>query len=281
MKNAFLVGCPRSGTTLLQSMIASHSQIISFPETHFFSGTMPINPVLRRLKWYGKGDQKKVLAFLKSHGYNLNPFQDASNFYPYQRWCSKLGDVLDQMAEHVTVKQDSVGQVACWIEKTPRHLHFVSSIEKSAPQPKFIHILREGKDVVASLHLATKEHPDEWNGERSVKKCIQWWNRDIEKSLSYRNRPNHFFVVYRQLITEPEKVLRKVCDFLSVEYQQEMTTEFHQSATALTSPEELWKNRNTSNELKKSRKLRENFDEPTIQYITDKTVSVDLSSFYL
>ncbi|NJL55543.1 sulfotransferase [bacterium] len=33
----FLVGCPRSGTTLLQSMLASHPQIASFPETKFSS----------------------------------------------------------------------------------------------------------------------------------------------------------------------------------------------------------------------------------------------------
>ena len=32
----FLVGCPRSGTTLLQSLIVAHSQIASFPESKFF-----------------------------------------------------------------------------------------------------------------------------------------------------------------------------------------------------------------------------------------------------
>jgi hypothetical protein len=238
---------------------------------------MPINPVLRRLKWYGKSDQKKVQAFLKKYGYDFDLYQIAPVFYTYRRWCCKLGDVLNRMAKRDAAKTNAI--IAYWFEKTPRHLHYISSIEK-AGQTKFIHILREGKDVVASLHLATKEHPDEWNGERSVSKCIQWWNRDIKQSLKYQNRPNHFFVVYRQLISEPEKVLRKVCEFLSVDYQQEMLTEFHQSAAALTSSEELWKNRNTSGELRKSKKLQETFDESTIRYITDKMLNVDLSSFY-
>ncbi len=33
----FVVGAPRSGTTLVQSLIASHSQVTSFTESHFFS----------------------------------------------------------------------------------------------------------------------------------------------------------------------------------------------------------------------------------------------------
>ena len=36
----FIVGCPRSGTTLLQSLLAAHPQIHSFPETHFFPNTI-------------------------------------------------------------------------------------------------------------------------------------------------------------------------------------------------------------------------------------------------
>ena len=36
MARVFIVGCPRSGTTLLQAMLASHETVYSFPETHFF-----------------------------------------------------------------------------------------------------------------------------------------------------------------------------------------------------------------------------------------------------
>ncbi|MGL4503377.1 MAG: sulfotransferase family protein, partial [Planktothrix sp.] len=40
----FLVGCPRSGTTLLQSLLAAHPQIASFPESHFFQSLAPAQP---------------------------------------------------------------------------------------------------------------------------------------------------------------------------------------------------------------------------------------------
>ena len=40
-KAVFIVGSARSGTTLLQSMLASHPEVYSFPETHFFRGTIP------------------------------------------------------------------------------------------------------------------------------------------------------------------------------------------------------------------------------------------------
>ncbi|MEQ8960988.1 MAG: sulfotransferase [Coleofasciculus sp. C2-GNP5-27] len=45
----FLVGCPRSGTTLLQSLLAAHPQIASFPESHFFRHLIPEFEPKRRL----------------------------------------------------------------------------------------------------------------------------------------------------------------------------------------------------------------------------------------
>jgi hypothetical protein len=36
MKRIFLVGAPRSGTTILQSLLAAHPEVISFPESKFF-----------------------------------------------------------------------------------------------------------------------------------------------------------------------------------------------------------------------------------------------------
>lgn len=45
----FLVGCPRSGTTLLQSLLAAHPEIISFPESHFFRHLTPITTWRKRL----------------------------------------------------------------------------------------------------------------------------------------------------------------------------------------------------------------------------------------
>lgn len=286
IKRAFLVGCPRSGTTLLQSMIASHSQVVSFPETHFFSKTMPVNPFLRRMKVHGSRSRAIVTAFLENHGYTgLSPFENLSPYNPYKMyghktWCKKLLEILDRM----TLQEASPGKInhSCiWVlEKTPRHLHYISSINQGPTANKFIHMLREGKDVVASLHFATKRYPTQWNGKRSIKDCIRWWKKSMKVSMKFRGHPDHCFVVYDQLIREPETVLRAICSFLNLTYETIMLEQFHKMAERLTDENEKWKDKNTCCVLSQSDKLQTHFDAQTIQYITSKTAGIDLRSFY-
>lgn len=281
IKRAFLVGCPRSGTTLLQSMIASHSQVISFPETHFFSETLPINPILRRLKPYGPAGRAKVEQFLNRHSYTeLNPFAADSiySLYSHKNWCRKLVHILDQMIAHDI--EDKTDGTVWGLEKTPRHLHYISSIEQANSVNKFLHILRHGPDVVASLHLATKQYPEQWDGKRSVKKCINWWNNSMGQSLKYREKSNHLFVAYEQLIESPKSVLKAISDFLNVKYEKRMVHNFHQTADSLTKAEEEWKKQNTKQSLSKSDKLEIHFDDSTISYIKKKTLNINLNQFY-
>lgn len=282
IKRAFLVGCPRSGTTLLQSMIASHSQVVSFPETHFFSKTLPINNFLRQLKIHGPKSRKIINQFLQQNGYDdLQPFKETApyHFFTYSKWCRILLSIIDEMTARHAEKQKNDARVV-GLEKTPRHLHYISSIEKSKPPSNFIHILRDGSNVVASLYLATKQYPDQWGGQRSIRKCISWWNKSIEQSLRYVNKPNHCFVTYEQLISDPERVLKTICTFLNLDYDQSMIQNFHRTAGYLTQEEEAWKNKNTRQSLRQSDKLTEHFDASTIAYIQTKIKSIDLQQFF-
>lgn len=264
-------------------MIATHSQVISFPETHFFSETLPVNPLLRKFKLHGAKSHETVTKFLNENGYgDLHPFAEGLpyQFYTYKNWCRKLIGILDQMIAH-DAPYIHTDETVWGLEKTPRHLYYISSIEQSRTSNKFIHILRQGKDVVASLHLATKEYPEEWNGERSVKKCISWWNSSIRRSLKYRQQSNHFFVIYEQLLASPEVVLKEICTFLELNYQRAMVRNFHRTAGALTQKEEKWKDKNKNNSmLNKSDKLQTHFDASTIDYITTHILDIDLKQFY-
>lgn len=274
----FLVGCPRSGTTLLQSMIASHSQVVSFPETHFFSETLSINPLLRRIKLYGPGSRDFVINFLDEHGYSdIRPFSDLPPLCTHNRWCKTLLYTIDQM---ILAKSEGSTSNNIWgLEKTPRHLFYISSIQQSGYQNKFLHILRNGPDVVASLHLATKNYPGQWGGSRSIKKCISWWNNSVKESLKYQDDPNHLFATYDQLLTNPQTVLKAICNFMEIDYQETMTEDFHNTAGVLTKEEEKWKQKNAQQSLSKSNKLQQHFDDDTIAYIKKNVLNIDLTQF--
>ena len=67
-KRIYIVGCPRSGTTLLQSMVAAHPLLTSYPETHFWDYTIPKNRYLRFPKIYSFPERKLVSDYLQDGG---------------------------------------------------------------------------------------------------------------------------------------------------------------------------------------------------------------------
>src|SRR5699024_9607002 len=105
----FIIGCSRSGTTLLQTLIASHPEVTTFPETNFF--LLPTIGNLRGkieglLKILTKGDLKKML---------LRPP------LTYKKRVTTYLSILDR----ITLQERDK---TVWVEKTPRHIFNVDAI---------------------------------------------------------------------------------------------------------------------------------------------------------
>lgn len=248
-QRVFLVGCPRSGTTLLQSMLMSHSRIASFPETHFFD------------RGFG-GQRRWVLHETLRGGYLWYllvtwlvqkckiPWPQAiqTPLSPSKRAMVRVfQQTLDQLARN--------GGHDVWVEKTPRHLHFLSRIEQTVEQPRFVHIVRDGRAVVASAVRLAHTHPEKWSHFRDVDAAIERWNRCVRTSVSTADRPNHAVVLYQRLVDEPEAVLTKLAAFLGVTYEPAMTSEFDQAAQSVVNDDEDWKSKNKDSQLE-SRELQ-------------------------
>ena len=140
------MGCPRSGTTILQSLLAAHPEVISFPESKFFhyllddqlAGKLP-----SRMEAFFK-DEIKRPELLKN-------FDDSQTVETKASW---FVGVLDGLA----AEQNK----SIWLEKTPEHIYFIDDIERFLPDAKFIHILRNGMDTIASLYEATCSLNELW-----------------------------------------------------------------------------------------------------------------------
>lgn len=251
MQRLFLVGCPRSGTTLLQSMLSSHPKVISFPETHLLSHTIPANPVLRFFKIYRSTSRSVLLRRMIDLELNREQvFISKSVIFRSVAWVNVLLENIDRLASHL-----AEGNPAFWLEKTPRHLRYISLISKADPNSRFIHIIRKGKDVASSMYFATQKHPEQWGGERSIEKCVYWWNRSTKYSKQYLGSQNHIFISYEQLVSEPEVVLRAFCKKTGLSYRPAMIQSYHETASSLIKEEEKWKRKNTSAQLSNSNKF--------------------------
>ena len=243
-RRIFIVGVPRSGTTLLQSLLAAHSEIASFTESHFFArhfGLVPglDKPVLTR------NPAPRVREFLAEN--NGTAGEAAQWFTDGGRWrlglrpllplqtrpvAHRLLRVLDELA----LSRDRT----TWVEKTPRHLRYIPFLEQlsgSDPSPRFVHLVRQGPQVVASLHAASQH----WERPYDLETCIARWNRDVAFSQSRLAAPNDHFVLYEELTTQTETTLRRLFAELGLRWEEGILDTYGQVASDLVTQEETWK----------------------------------------
>ncbi|WP_103665808.1 sulfotransferase family protein [Gracilimonas amylolytica] len=270
MKKIFIVGCPRSGTTLLQSFLASHSDVVSFPETHLYSKTISINPLVQALSWYRTKHLNMVERILTELEVPINKeIKEFGHTFSTATWVQFLNLQLDHIGEYFRSKNETY-----LLEKTPRHLHFIDLIQSAEPDAQFIHIIRKGEDVVASMVEATKSNPNEWSGNRSVDTSIFWWNRSIRLSEKFIGRPNNYHIRYEDLTEKPEKILRYLFKKMGIPFEEQILTEYHRTADSLIGDDEVWKNKNTESNLSTSNKF-EALPDKTREHIQNKLIRFD------
>jgi len=233
MQRTFVVGCPRSGTTIVQAMLARHPQVFTLPETGFFPRLLgglhfrlgdedarkPRRRKLARLlgltRRYGRREFMELQQCL------LGSEQALSRAPWFQDDCvARFIDILDGLAEQ--------GGRSMWIEKTPHHLHYLPEIERYLPDARVIHVIRPGIDVLASITDAELRY----NNKSFSGGLMQWvgrWNRAAEMHRSRIGVRNHHFVFLEDLMHNPAEEWQRLCKFLDLPTQVELDQTCHQN----------------------------------------------------
>jgi len=270
----FIVGCARSGTTLLQGALAAHPAIASFPETHFFCISHRRNPLARLLTLPSanvKGFMAKWVTWIGRP--DLAPLDDTTLLDAhYER---SLLRILDTLAREKECR--------IWAEKTPEHLLRIPVITKKIPHARFLHVIRRGPDTVASLYQAANENPLVWKSRwrnflrpgLSLRDCVQRWNRGMRITASYCGAPNHHVVRYESLTERPESVLRGVCSFSGIEFVPAMLSP-EKAYSRIVRPFERWKE-NNAKPIHKARSCFEDvFTESQKRYVRANLIDIEI-----
>lgn len=235
----FIVGMPRSGTTLLNYILHAHSKISIAPETHFFDKffnkyknilSYSPNKKIEMLNSYLNGEDIEILDFTKEEKKEiidstiLSDFKLKKTFY----------EILNKYSEKTNSK--------IFGEKTPAHLEYIETINKWFPNAKFIIIYRDPRDVCLSL----KNVP--WNNGNSETNAKRW-NKYIELSNKYKQNnqisPKLLEIKYEELISNPIEVVKEICSHIEVSYEEQML-KYYENITTKSKELELvtWKNKN-------------------------------------
>ncbi|MEU8239767.1 sulfotransferase [Actinoplanes missouriensis] len=210
----FVVGCPRSGTTMLQLMLHAHSRIAIPPETRFL------------LAGYGRRAE-------------FGDLTDEARRRELAGWIvrtSQFGDLgldADAVVNAIVAAPPTLGSAfgtvftmyadrfgkPRWGDKRPLYLRHLPTILRLFPDAQIINIMRDGRDCVSSL----KETP--WK-PADFDTLIDYWSQSADASLlAARRYPADVFhqVRYEDLVADPEPHLRKICAFLEEEFEPAMT----------------------------------------------------------
>ena len=225
MQRTFVVGCPRSGTTIVQAMLARHPQVFTLPETGFFPrllgglhqrlGDEGVKPrrrnLARRLGLTRRYGRREFLELQRSL---LGTEQPLSRAPWFQDTCvSRFIGMLDNLAERA-------GRSA-WIEKTPHHLLYLPEIEHYLPDARFIHVIRPGMDVLASITDADLRYDNKaFSG--GLMQWVRRWNRAVDVHRSRIGVRNHHFVFLEDLISNPADEWQRLCTFLRLSTHVEL-----------------------------------------------------------
>lgn len=175
----FVVGCQRSGTTLLRLMLDSHPDISCGPETRFLADLARITST----------DWKRMAHFGFDRDY----------------WHRSVAQFF------ATVQSDyaaSRGKTR-WADKTPRYALSLDYIDALFPDCQVIHVIRDAHDVVAS-------HRHRFGYVAAAKAAEKWprYIRAARRSGARLGADRYFEVRYEELVADPKAVMKGLLEFL-------------------------------------------------------------------
>lgn len=217
MSPFFVVGIPRSGTTLLSSMLNTHSELSIGPETHYFDrfwrkcrraaclsdSTRFEEHAYQFLNSYAAAGRDKALGSVEAIAERLFASGERSHRVLLE---ATLGSRASNLRKSV------------WGEKTPVHVDYLPQILEEFPEARIIHILRDPRDVLLSLRSVP------W-GRRGRLFYLLWWRRcaRLRDAVPGLDGNNLLEVRYEDLLARPEETLRRICKFIGVMYEPAMT----------------------------------------------------------
>lgn len=203
MKKLFIVGCPRSGTTLLQQALNRHSAVVIPPETKLFNYFFGRSRRCQRI--HLKRLNEDLGIDLSVPARKIRTVDEARKFY-------------EQMAAAYV---DRLGrtEVAYLGDKTPEQTGHLAHIDRLFPDAKYIFMVRDGRDVALSLTRVPWINCDVYTGFLI---WLHFWR--IFKQTQATGSFDIHYLRYEDLVSDPEDELIQVLTFLGLPHEPAVWT---------------------------------------------------------
>jgi hypothetical protein len=232
----FIVGCDRSGTTLLRLMLNQSPVLYITPETKFLTSLKQNQAI------YGDFTQSYQRYFLIR---DLQTNQATSKTFTFPIFGLTIVETEQAIATvaptNFAIAAQAIFQASVikknkqrWGDKTPHQVKHINSLAKSFPNAQFIHVIRDGRDVAISMRKAG------WL-KGNMLAIAQYWQQQVQAGISAgrsldNNKNRYYEMYYEQLVQQPEATLKDLCAWLHLEYTPQML-EYYRDADTHIQPE--------------------------------------------
>ena len=212
------MGRPRSGTTLMSSLLDAHPSLTILPiETEMFT------------LWYARCNEhlrkhenlEEFWTFMESRSRFRKLEMDRSQFRSYCEQTdalSILSSMLTKMGEQDAQRYNK----ARWGEKTPIHYKSLPLVFKAYPHAQVLMMLRDPRAILASLMKTP------WNQETTEESARRWMEY-IRIMQNWGSDPRVRSIRYEELVADTGRIMQDVCSWLGEEYTPAMLDRSHLS----------------------------------------------------
>lgn len=207
----FISGCPRSGTTLLGNLVDRSPDVAIFLESFF----IPRFYTLQRLYWpLSNVENLRRLA----QSITTEESAEANKLTFNDRLIRELPEpTYEHLIDALMLNWAKVQGKTKWGDKSPGYTSKFPLLKKMFPSAKFVHIIRDGRDVFLSLQkLRWVSNPV---------RAAQMWRKTVDAACEFGKDDvdsQYFEIYYEALTQDPRKELSSLCEFLDIEFSPEM-----------------------------------------------------------
>lgn len=227
LPNVFIVSSGRSGTTLLASILNASEQIYIPYESDFIARAFPHYQHKDR---FTEDDYKHIFRIFK-----LAAKQDGWGMSE-EYVVSRLKDRSPQSFAEVNAviceafHQQEQTEELLWGIKAPVLISNLDRIQQICPQAKIIHIIRDGRDVYLSYKKVHEISDIKFGPKGVVDNALYWVDglRRVEDFIGSNPNDRLYELRYDDLLKNPALIIKQLCVFLGIEYNQSMHENFNE-----------------------------------------------------
>jgi hypothetical protein len=205
----FVLGCPRSGTTVLYHMLLSAGNFAVYR-----AESNVLNLLAPKFGNLSSAENRRRLldSWLRSKMFRVTGLDAHEIEQKIMNECRTTLDFLRITMEETARKQG----MERWADCTPEHLLHIPEIQKELPGAYVIHIIRDGRDVALSYAKQKWAHPLPWDKHDHLAVAGMYWDWMVRRGREYGRRmgANYCEVRFEDLVAHPHDTLAWLGEFI-------------------------------------------------------------------